>query len=110
MLGEDGTTRNCHGVEQAGEIGAVVGSDGCPDVTGTAAAASPTSTPSRPREVYVSASHGTAAYLGDSPIRVVDVSSSDQLMGLVSVDDLGSCSAVFREPIRRRCGRPATTR
>ena len=95
VLAGDGTTLSLPEVPQAGEIGAIAGGDNCPDLTPDGYGCTAYLNGEQAGEVYLADSHGMAGPLGGALIRVADVLDHDLMLGLVSVDDLGSCSGVI---------------
>lgn len=112
VLGASGKTLRLPKVPQAAEIGAVFGAGSCPDLSTEESRCTAYLNGEQAAEVYITSSDGLAAPLGDGIIRVSDVSATDQLIGLISVDDLGSCSGVFRDhpaPLWETCDHTLTT-
>jgi hypothetical protein len=101
VRGPDGTVLTLPAVPEAGEIGAVLGGGSCRDVDAGGRCTAYLNA-EQAAEVYIASSDGTTAVMGEGLIRVSDVSPDDRLLGLVSVDDLGSCSAVVGDHPGRR--------
>jgi hypothetical protein len=111
VLGADGTRLSLPKVEQAGEIGAVVGGDNCPDVDADGYGCTAYLNGEQAAEVFLADSHGMSGPLGGSLIRVADAAADRRLAGLTSVDDLGSCSGVVGEdpePVWQTCDHTLT--
>ena len=95
VLGQDGTTLRLTEVPQAGEIGAVVGGDSCPDVDPDGYGCTAYLNGAQSAEVLFVDSHGMSGPGGGSLLRVADAAADGRLAGMTSVDDLGSCSSVL---------------
>jgi hypothetical protein len=110
VLGADGTSLSLPMVEEAGEVGAVLGRGSCP-ATNADSRCTAYLNAEQAAEVFVASSDGVAAPLGGTLIRVSDVAPDERLLGLVSVDDLGSCSAVVGDepgPLWETCDHTLT--
>jgi hypothetical protein len=111
VLGADGTRLSLPKVAEAGEIGAVVGGDNCPEVDADGYGCTAYLNGEQAAEVFLADSHGMSGLLGGPLIRVADAAADRRLAGLTSVDDLGSCSGVVAEdpePVWETCDHTLT--
>jgi hypothetical protein len=112
VLADDGTTLSLPEVPRAAEIGALAGGENCPDLTPDGYGCTAYLNGEEAGEVYLADSHGMAGPLGGALIRIADVLDHDLELGLISVDDLGSCSAVIgvkRKPLWETCDHTLTS-
>ena len=112
VLGDDGTTLHLTEAPEAGEIGAISSGEHCPDVIEDGYGCTVYLNGEQAGDVFFVDSHGQSAPLDGPLLRVTDIDPAGRLVGLTSVDDLGSCSAVVgesRKPDWQTCDHTLTS-
>jgi hypothetical protein len=83
-------------VPQGSELGAILGRGTCEEMEPEGGGCTAFVNTDEPRSAYVSTSHGFVDVAGPM-LAVVDGAADGRLVGLLSVTDEGSCSAIFNE-------------
>lgn len=120
-LGADGQTTVIEGggdrtydlpeVDGGAELGAIQGIETCKEDESEIQGCTAFVNKDEPREAYVSVSHGFTDLAG-TMLSVSDAAAAGPLVGLVSVDDGGSCSGIYTgraKPTWQTCDHTLTT-